>query len=158
MTGDKFGDLTRCKPYKFAPCAHHTTSTKYPPCGSDQPTPVCSKKCQQSYGTSYKDDKKYAKHSYSVRGAANYAKEVSSNGPIAVTFSVYEDFLTYQSGVYKHKTGQFLGLHAVRLIGYGSDSVSGLDYWIVTNSWNETWGNDGIFWISKGNNECGIES
>lgn len=141
----------------MAPCAHHTTSTKYPPCTGEDPTPKCEKKCQASYSVSYKDDKKHAKHSYSVKGATNYAKEVSTNGPIAVAFSVYEDFLTYKSGVYKHKTGSYLGGHAVRLIGYGTDSEGG-DYWIITNSWNETWGNDGVFWISRGNNECGIES
>jgi hypothetical protein len=34
-----------------------------------------------------------------------------------VTFDVYEDFMNYQSGVYQHQTGDYLGGHAVLLIG-----------------------------------------
>lgn len=75
---------------------------------------------------------------------------------MAATFQVYEDFLTYKSGVYQHKTGSYLGNHCVRIIGYGTSD--GTPYWIVTNSWNDTWGMDGIFWILKGKNHLGIES
>ena len=38
--------------------------------------------------------------------------------PLQGAFSVYEDFLTYKSGVYQHTTGRMLGGHAIKLIGW----------------------------------------
>ncbi len=45
------------------------------------------------------------------------------------------------SGVYEHKSGQMLGGHAIRILGWGVDS--GTMYWTVANSWNVDWGNKG---------------
>jgi hypothetical protein len=33
---------------------------------------------------------------------------IQKNGPVEATFSVYEDFFPYKSGVYKHTIGNFL--------------------------------------------------
>ena len=79
-----------------------------------------------------------------------------TNGPVEVAFSVYADFLTYKSGVYHHTSGSMLGGHAVKMLGWGVDS--GTPYWIVANSWNPDWGNQGYFYIRRGHDECGIES
>jgi len=87
-----------------------------------------------------------------VRAAA---KALSENGPVEAAFSVYEDFLTYKSGVYTHKTGSMLGGHAIKILGWGVEN--NVPYWLVANSWNEDWGNQGFFKIQKGKNECGIE-
>ena len=46
--------------------------------------------------------------------------------------------------------------HAVTLVGYGHDTATGLDYWIVKNSWGTSWGEDGYFRIRRGNGTCGI--
>lgn len=91
--------------------------------------------------------------------------ELVSNGPIVVGFKVYKEFMQYAGGIYHH-TG--LGdlrfnpfeetTHAVLVIGYGIDNVSGEKYWIVKNSWGTTWGEKGYFRIRRGNDECGIES
>ncbi|CAN6467531.1 unnamed protein product [Victoria cruziana] len=82
--------------------------------------------------------------------------EVYQNGPVEVSFSVYEDFAYYKSGVYKHITGDKMGGHAVKLIGWGT-SDEGEDYWLLANQWNRSWGDDGYFKIKRGTNECGIE-
>ena len=46
--------------------------------------------------------------------------------------------------------------HAVLAVGYGNDAASGLDYWIVKNSWGTEWGDQGFFKIERGVNMCGI--
>lgn len=72
-----------------------------------------------------------------------------TNGPMMVGFTVYEDFMTYSSGVYQHVTGGVAGGHAVKLIGWGNDA-GGL-YWVCQNQWGTTWGNSGYFNIRYDN-------
>ena len=48
--------------------------------------------------------------------------------------------------------------HAVLLVGYGVDSKSGLNYWIVQNVWGDIWGESGYFRIRRGNGTCGVNS
>lgn len=50
----------------------------------------------------------------------------------------------------------FLGGHAVKMMGWGVED--GTPYWLVANSWNTDWGNEGYFRILRGSDHCGIES
>merc|ERR1711968_131897 len=110
-TGGDYTDIgsgKTCLPYSLAPCAHHVPATiKYPKCpSSEYPSPRCTGKCsEKSYATSKKQDKVKAKRAFSVRGVSNIQKELMTNGPLYVAFTVYADFPTYKSGVYKHTTG-----------------------------------------------------
>ena len=64
--------------------------------------------------------KKYMK----IYGGANAIKqELIKNGPVQATFYVYEDFMHYHSGIYKHESGRLLGLHAVKIVGYNVTTV-----------------------------------
>lgn len=83
-------------------------------------------------------------------------KEIMKNGPIQGTMYVYKDFMHYASGVYKHTKGHYLGGHAIKIVGWGSENNS--PYWLVANSWGFSWGMNGFFKILRGSNECGIES
>jgi len=142
-----------CFPYQLANCDHHTTG-KYGPCPDIVPTPACTKKCEN--GADWTKDKHFGSSSYGVPArVADIQNEIMKHGPVEVAFTVYQDFLTYKSGVYKHVSGSALGGHAVKMIGWGVDN--GVKYWTVANSWNEDWGNGGFFNIRLGGNECGIE-
>lgn len=71
-----------------------------------------------------------------------------TNGPAECAFTVYEDFLTYKTGVYVHKTGKALGGHAVKMMGWGVENST--PYWLIANSWNSDWGDKGFFKIIRG--------
>ena len=53
--------------------------------------------------------------------------------------------MTYKSGVYAHVTGDYLGGHAIKIIGWGVQN--GTDYWLCANSWDTGFGIDGYFMI-----------
>jgi KDEL-tailed cysteine endopeptidase len=72
--------------------------------------------------------------------------------PISIALEVNEDFFLYSSGVYTGKCGRNIN-HAALLIGYGMDKESGLEYYILKNSWGPTWGENGYMKIAKGINQ-----
>jgi cathepsin B len=153
VSGGNYNSKVGCAPYSIPACDHHVVG-KLPPCGPEVPTPACTRKCQN--GANWNQDKHFAASSYGVRArVADIQNEIMTHGPVEGAFSVYEDFLAYKSGVYKHTTGQMLGGHAIKILGWGVDNNT--PYWIVANSWNEDWGNGGFFNILRGSDECGIE-
>jgi len=90
-----------------------------------------------------------------VKNPTAIQQEIYEKGTVSVALSVYEDFESYSSGIYKHVSGKYLGGHAIKMIGWGVENNT--PYWICVNSWNDTWGEKGIFRILRGSNECGIE-
>ncbi|XP_029812360.1 dipeptidyl peptidase 1 isoform X1 [Suricata suricatta] len=131
----------------------------FPYTGTDSP---CKPKedCIRYYTSEYH----YVGGFYGGCNEALMKLELVHHGPMAVAFEVYNDFLHYHQGIYYH-TGLRdpfnpfeLTNHAVLLVGYGTDPVSGMDYWIVKNSWGAGWGEDGYFRIRRGTDECAIES
>lgn len=160
-TGGAYDDFSLCSSYTLKPCDHHSTG-QYGPCPSKiEPTPQCPTKCdaQSTYKLSFDEDRKRLKFdtSYQVSSSPEQIMtEIMTNGPVEAAFTVYADFESYKGGVYHHVTGEALGGHAIRILGWGVDQ--GKDYWLVANSWNTDWGEKGFFRISRGNDECGIES
>lgn len=128
----------------------------HPGCEPLYPTPQCEKKCQVK-NLLWEESKHFSVNAYRINSnPRDIMAEVYKNGPVEVAFTVYEDFAHYKSGVYKHVTGDVMGGHAVKLIGWGT-SDDGEDYWLLANQWNRGWGDDGYFKIVRGKNECGIE-
>ncbi|CAD5228257.1 unnamed protein product [Bursaphelenchus xylophilus] len=162
VTGTNYTHPDGCKPYPFKPCEHTGGAfrSKYPQCYGRQPSPPkCEQKCSKDgYKRTFENDKFYVSTWYNLnKDAVGLQKEIMTNGPAVFTaMRMYEDFLYYRSGVYEHIAGRYFGLHAVRVIGWGEEN--GVPYWIVANSWNKYWGDNGFFKVRRGNNEVGIES
>lgn len=74
-----------------------------------------------------------------------------------ITVSINADLMmSYQSGVINGKCDSTKLNHDVAIVGYGYDTVTNLDYWIVKNSWGINWGEQGYARIARGLNMCGI--
>lgn len=79
-------------------------------------------------------------------GNADMQDALMKVGALEVGFTVYEDFMHYSGGIYKHSgDGKALGGHAVKIVGWGEQGST--FYWIVQNSWGPTWGESGFFRI-----------
>lgn len=87
-----------------------------------------------------------------VRGRPAMKEWIATKGSLTGCFVVYQDFFSYQSGVYRHVSGDVAGGHCVEIIGY-SDSLAA---WLCKNSWGTGWGDGGYFWIAYG--QCRIEN
>lgn len=84
---------------------------------------------------------------------------LATTGPVSIAYQVADDFRDYQGGVYtstRCKNGAMDVNHAVVAVGYGTDPDSGLDYWLVKNSWDYTFGLEGYFKIEAYKNMCGV--
>ena len=90
-------------------------------------------------------------------------KTVVAQQPISVAVAANNKYIhSYASGVidatdcFNYFTWLKEGMkytainHAVLIVGYGTDEDTGLDYWLVKNSWNATWGDKGFFKLAAG--------
>jgi len=82
----------------------------------------------------------------SVSGAKGMMKEIYARGPIACTINAapIEDY----TGGIVHGLGLTTD-HVISVVGWGTDQKEGL-YWIVRNSWGQSWGENGFFRVRSG--------
>lgn len=89
---------------------------------------------------------------------------VASVGPVSVAIDAsHESFQFYSRGVYDEPECSSDQLdHGVLVVGYGEQSSEAhgkQKYWIVKNSWGESWGEGGFIKMSRDvDNQCGIAS
>ncbi|XP_031129880.1 ervatamin-B-like [Ipomoea triloba] len=81
-----------------------------------------------------------------------------TNQPVSVGITIGGDvFQHYKTGVFTGDEGDCGSgyRHAVTIIGYGT-SDDGEDYWLVKNSWGNSWGESGYMKMARGINEDGV--
>lgn len=85
---------------------------------------------------------------------------LSDIGPVVVSVDA-SGWESYGSGVFDNPNKDSTVNHAVLAIGYGNDPPSGLDYWLIRNSWSASWGEDGFIRIRRRTDDdtwCGTDS
>lgn len=89
---------------------------------------------------------------YRIPSNIDVIKQYIMQGPLYVTFVVYESFFGYGGGVYEPIPGEpVAGGHAVVMLGWNDADSS----WLCKNSWGNGWGMEGYFKIKWGT--CGID-
>jgi C1A family cysteine protease len=112
----------------------------------------CANKCSSWQSSTWKINS--SERIYSLEG--EFKKYLFEKGPIFTTMDVYNDFYSYQGGIYSvTPNSPYLGYHAVTLVGYGIDNSNGKTYWIAKNSWGTSWGEAGFFRIYAGQSKLG---
>jgi C1A family cysteine protease len=79
-----------------------------------------------------------------------------SYGPVSIACDASE-WSSYTGGVFSSSdcsSSAFKLDHAIQLVGYNAEAST--PYWIVRNSWDTTWGEDGYIYLEMGVNACGI--
>lgn len=92
-----------------------------------------------------------------TKGSDDALKCAAANQPVAVAIDA-GSLQTYFGGIISGSWSCYnSGLdHGVLVVGYGTDSKTNTDYWIVKNSWGEDWGENGYFRAQRGNDCMGI--
>jgi len=75
---------------------------------------------------------------------------VANLGPVVVSVAA-SGWGLYKGGVFDdfENVDHYDINHAVVLEGYGTDSVTGQDYWLVRNSWGALWGENGYIRLKR---------
>ena len=94
-----------------------------------------------------------------VSGDVDSIKDaIKTKGPVSIAINAETKvFQTYKSGIITESDGCPTKIdHAVLAVGYGYDGDQG--YFIVRNSWNTTWGDEGYvkLGMAEGEGVCGM--
>ncbi|XP_065369855.1 uncharacterized protein LOC135962049 [Calliphora vicina] len=77
---------------------------------------------------------------------------VSAGMPVVVEFNPSSfEFMHYSDGIFQQPTAR-KGSHFMVVIGYGTDKATGLDFWLLQNSFGSTWGKEGMLQLHRTGN------
>lgn len=77
---------------------------------------------------------------------------------VSVAIEVQRDFQLYKGGIYKNDNCGAALNHGVAAVGFVNEDGEDQQYFIVRNSWGESWGENGYvrMFIGTGSGTCGI--
>jgi len=78
------------------------------------------------FATSYKVD----------NNVAAIQADIIAHGPSQASMYLVYEFEVYESSVFTTRSTDYIGAHAVKIVGWGTDDTLQMDYWLVQNSWN----------------------
>jgi len=91
------------------------------------------------------------------QGDENALLSATNNGPVSVAIEADRTVFQFYNGGVLDSTSCGTQLdHGVLVVGYGTDSSLGKDYWRVKNSWGAGWGEQGFIRMVRDKNQCGI--
>jgi C1A family cysteine protease len=124
-----------------------TSKANYPYTGRDTAACRASSFASIAKITSYKDVIK--NNEADLMAAVN-------KGPVSIAIDASHSFQFYTRGVFDDPRCGVALDHAVNAVGYGTDSATGKDFWIVRNSWGASWGESGYIRMVRNKNMCGL--
>jgi C1A family cysteine protease len=130
------------------------TENDYPYVSGNGVVPTCISTCDEVKGSGIVNF-------YDVKPSDDTAMMTAiSKQPVSIAIEADQrEFQLYKSGVYTGTCGTNLD-HGVLVVGYGS--IDGNDYYLVKNSWSQSWGDDGYIKLgrgasyNKGDGQCGV--
>jgi cathepsin L len=90
--------------------------------------------------------------------APSIIEHLANSGPLIINIDA-SAWSAYESGVFNgcNQTNPEID-HIVQAVGYGTDTATGEDYWLVRNSWSPTWGENGYIRIKRQQSPaCGMD-
>lgn len=131
-----------CNTYKS--CDHTMASCGCPNsrCGTTSLNSVSVKAHMKPVPVVWKDYYNLIADTYAI--AQNIKRAIIEHGPVTVVVPIFTDFSPYTSGIYaKGASAYVIGYHALSIVGWGKDASTGVEYWIIKNSWTNSWGENG---------------
>ena len=87
-------------------------------------------------------------------GEGNLQQAVAKQ-PVAAAIEMGGSLQFYNGGVFSGQCGTRMN-HAITVVGYGADANTGLKYWLVKNSWGQSWGERGYLRMRRDMTRSGL--